>query len=796
MFACLHVRIEQVMDGVAAVPDETNEEYKQFFRELGLADHQRTTYLARLLERFFEVGAKLDEYLAPTGAVLHAAVSRMCAGENPMDPPHHRWIRVHDRLGFFADQDEHASRIVNTGLTFAYRHKELEALSAVSELRLEQFRLNKTRSQVPASTSAEEVPDGGRVVRNDRAVAAVDGVHGVGSARGAGAGDELYPDDKDSGHGGGVTVPIGGLHIRRDPPAGAAAGAAPTDGGGDDVPAIGGTVVERRPTHVPPAHPGGTAEALMVTGPVAGPVRLKEQPVVIPSPQAVTCTSAVLESCLSRSDAKGVVRQLLVDGLLCWGRLHSGQTAKAAAGLISAADVATEWPAVRKLLADCWPTWSSPVSNVAALPPEGSVSRQTHPGRTMLTSRWKVKVDMTATNPTIRRLEVASDRHFKKGPLDAFVEVQRIAPVTKVPLAVTIASILLVATWDSAFCTIMQQLAASGRAPVNRKSSIADAACHDFESAGLRQRQALGATIGAEADTATDGDTAELPTTATPLAAVVEERQAEVDHLLAVDKADTAGANRAQRILARRRDRAPARLEQPPTAGETLVPGSSPATASATRPRKRPTPREAKGGTRKKAAVQLATGGPADGGGLSISQVTAAPFSIIHDAPPVALVQHSNVTGVVGAQPVSSLSSPGAVRSLPDGEQTLPVSPKCLSLSTPVGPVPSLALSPPIASTVGSLSDPGAQPSGSGTPPLSLSRLPRSGGMQRVAASLRTATKIADALVAVRFPSAAPLPSAPVANPSSALGAPFDSDSDAEVAMMDEEEEDEADADA
>jgi len=785
------------MNGVAAVPDEANDEYKQFFRELGLADHQKTTYLARLLEGFFELGAKLDEHLAPTGAVLHAAISRMCEGENPMDPPHHRWIRVHDRLGFFADEDEHASRIVNIGLSFAYRHKELEALSAVSALRLEQLHLDNTRAQVPAGASTDEVPDGGRVVRNDGAAAAVGGVHGAGSPRGAGAGDELYLDDKDGGHGGGVTVPNGGLHVRRDPPAGAGAGGAPNDGGGQDVPAIGGTVVERRPTPVPPAHPGATAEALMVTGPVDGPVRLTEQPIVVPSPQAVSSMSAVLESYLSRSDAKGVVRQLLVDGLLCWGRLHSGQTAKAAAGLVSAADVDTEWPAVRKLLANCWPSWSSPVNNVAALPPEGSVSRQTHPGRTTLTSRWKVKVDMTATNPTIRRLEVASDRNFKKGPLDACVEVQRIAPGLKVPLAVTIASLLLVATWDSAFCTIMQQLAASGRAPVNRKLSIADAACHDFESAGLGQRQALRPAIGAAADTVTDGDKAELPTTATPLAAVLEDRQAEVDHLLAVDKADTAGANRARRIVARRRDRMSARLEQPPTEGATLIPGSSPPTASATRPMKRPAPREAKGGIRKKAAVgELAIGRPADGGGLSMSLVTAAPSSIVHDAPPVALVQHANVTGGVGAQPVSSLSSPRAARSVPEGEQTLPVSPKCLSSSTPVGPVPSLSLSPPIVFTVGSLADCGAQPSGSGTRPLSLSCLPRSEGMQRVAASVRTATQIAHALVAVRLPSAAPLPSASVANPSSAHGAPFDSDSDAEVAMMDEEEVDEADADA
>lgn len=45
----------------------------------------------------------------------------MVVSENPREPPSHRWIRVLDRLGFFSDGDKHAERIVNIGMSFAYR---------------------------------------------------------------------------------------------------------------------------------------------------------------------------------------------------------------------------------------------------------------------------------------------------------------------------------------------------------------------------------------------------------------------------------------------------------------------------------------------------------------------------------------------------------------------------------------------------------------------------------------------------------------------------------------------------
>mgnify|MGYP006924557380 FL=1 len=76
--------------GAGAVPTDADEEYLQFFRSLGIMDNSKVAFLARMLQAFYNMAIKLDEHLAPTGAVLHAAVSRMCQDDIPMDAPQHR----------------------------------------------------------------------------------------------------------------------------------------------------------------------------------------------------------------------------------------------------------------------------------------------------------------------------------------------------------------------------------------------------------------------------------------------------------------------------------------------------------------------------------------------------------------------------------------------------------------------------------------------------------------------------------------------------------------------------------
>jgi len=105
--------------GAGAVPTDPDEEFLQFFRSLGIMDNSKVAFLARMLEAFYNMAIKLDEHLAPTRAVLHAAISRMCQGGSPMDAPQDRWIHIQDRLGFFSDGDDNGSQVINMGLAFA-----------------------------------------------------------------------------------------------------------------------------------------------------------------------------------------------------------------------------------------------------------------------------------------------------------------------------------------------------------------------------------------------------------------------------------------------------------------------------------------------------------------------------------------------------------------------------------------------------------------------------------------------------------------------------------------------------
>jgi len=164
--------------GAEDLPAEADEDMR-FLRSLGIVNNQEVGFLARTLEAFYDLSIKLDQHLAPTGAVLHAAISRMCQADNPMDAPQHRWIRVQDRLGLFSDGDDYSSRVINMGLAYAYRHQELDALSEANALRLEQLRIAAARAgggqlcrggDRGASLAGDvEVPEGGTLVRNDGA---------------------------------------------------------------------------------------------------------------------------------------------------------------------------------------------------------------------------------------------------------------------------------------------------------------------------------------------------------------------------------------------------------------------------------------------------------------------------------------------------------------------------------------------------------------------------------------------------------------------------------------------------
>ncbi|OSX74630.1 hypothetical protein BU14_0277s0002 [Porphyra umbilicalis] len=90
---------------------------------------EKAPFSADLLRNFRDAAARLDKHLAGYSACVHAAVSRLAPASSPTTSPEHLSKRVHDRLGFLHDHDTHAQRLVNIGLSFAYRHLELDALA-------------------------------------------------------------------------------------------------------------------------------------------------------------------------------------------------------------------------------------------------------------------------------------------------------------------------------------------------------------------------------------------------------------------------------------------------------------------------------------------------------------------------------------------------------------------------------------------------------------------------------------------------------------------------------------------
>jgi len=117
-------------------------DYVQFFADLGISDLQKRVFLGGLLRTFRDAAAKLDMHLGGYSSAVHAAVSRLSAPPNPRESPEHLWRRVHDRLGFFHDENQHAQRLVNVGMSWAYWHLEMNAICLASaQLLTEQSRL-------------------------------------------------------------------------------------------------------------------------------------------------------------------------------------------------------------------------------------------------------------------------------------------------------------------------------------------------------------------------------------------------------------------------------------------------------------------------------------------------------------------------------------------------------------------------------------------------------------------------------------------------------------------------------
>ena len=365
----------------------------------------------------------------------------------------------------------------------------------------------------------------------------------------------------------------------------------------------------------------------------------------------------MLDLIRERDDCKDVLRKLHVDGLVCLARLHGGQAVE---GVIAADNVETDWAPVRTLLKKWWPSWSIPAGSQPMTPVQGTAAAVLNPLRRAQSSNWVMCVDMTTTNVAIRQWLGKAERYFKVNELTDTIGVVRMAPSLKPPMANTIASMLLVGTWDPTFCSLVPQLATAGRAPTPRAAPLEDAACHKFEASGVSEAASLISTRAV-------GGIAVLTTPLAPVCPqrsqdeLMADRQAEIDKLLAADKTINAAASRALRIDARRRQvPAPATSARESAGRSRACPRAGPSR------RKKGVPQSSSAGqsgaSHGNSAVQRDDGTSRASDALSLSQVTAA------------LPLPDAVEGASGPvqDECDSVGAPASLAMCPSGPEPLP----------------------------------------------------------------------------------------------------------------------------
>ncbi|KAK1868749.1 hypothetical protein I4F81_011232 [Pyropia yezoensis] len=160
---------------------------------------------------------------------------------------------------------------------------------------------------------------------------------------------------------------------------------------------------------------------------------------------------------------------------------------------------------------------------------------------------------MEVINAVIQKLEVKSGRYFDKHNLPTVVSVSRFGPNVRGVIGVSVATLLLVATKEQMFCTIVSDVMAHGRVPTMSKIPLLAATRHDFETAALEDPEVLVSDVldqGADHRVADDADAA---APALVMADAIEETpvedlEKEMDLLLAQEKEQERASNRSHRI--------------------------------------------------------------------------------------------------------------------------------------------------------------------------------------------------------------------------------------------------------
>lgn len=213
--------------------------------------------------------------------------------------------------------------------------------------------------------------------------------------------------------------------------------------------------------------------------------------VVEPSDAAIKCISAVLDGLNDRKDVRVVLKEIVNHGLLCFSRLRLGLAVTMSKGA-DPAEQEPGWAGLRRIFQYWWPVWVSPSDGWKTLPPPGTVGFIANPKRPIYRTKWAFDVNMEAVNDAIQKLEANSDRYFDKDKLPKLITVWRYGAHVRGGIGASVATLLLIATKEDLFCSVLADLAASDRPPQPGKPiPLVVAACHDFETAGLAAPEAL-----------------------------------------------------------------------------------------------------------------------------------------------------------------------------------------------------------------------------------------------------------------------------------------------------------------
>jgi len=470
---------------------QPDRDYIQFFRDLNITDSTKVPFLAGLLRNFRDAASKLHAHLAVYSTSVHAAVSRMTTSPSPYESPQHLWIRVHDRLGFFHDEDGHAQRLVNIGLAYAYRHLEMDALAIANAKVLKD--MSRETGIVVSDVLCEDAGrvDGGTGVAFNAGSAATQGVpaadRGVGGTlpvdgasllaredgrtpgfcvnpctktqlpRAAGGGDGVDSGDgsSDSGGEGNAEVP---------PPADEIG----TDAG--DVPA-GGDKESRR---------GDDGLKVAVHRPVAGSMTrlvFARQPVLKPTAEALAAVVRALAALRGHEDAEDACRELFINSvLLCIGNRESSSN--------GSTPYTSErcWTELNQLTSAWWPYWESTSGRSKPVPGTAAFKRSS--GRLAAASRWCFQVEIDGVHETLKTLSAPGAR-CPQQTLPATEVVERLNVKDKLKLTALVAAMLLLASKEKDYAVALVELIASGVGQPTKGLPLSSAKCQSFTTTGL-----------------------------------------------------------------------------------------------------------------------------------------------------------------------------------------------------------------------------------------------------------------------------------------------------------------------